>query len=170
MSSLYYFNLSLIYEYVYNIYIYSLFIFSINYVLFYSIIYLTYYKYYCTKQELIETMTYLSMDIVSQSIFQYPLKALNGSSEGSSLHKCLLVLSEHMAGQGIYANPKVRKYTPQEITAVTTDWRNFITKLTKNAQAITEEYKTKHNDLDHMNNFNHALIHLANKNPKVGFR
>lgn len=115
--------------------------------------------------DVLEIMTYTSMDIISQNIFNYSLNALKNSNEGVGLNKCLTVLSEHMAGQGIYANPKVKKYTTQEITAVTTDWRNFITKLSKHAKTKSEEYKTQHGkELDVTNNFNHALIDLSEKN------
>jgi hypothetical protein len=71
----------------------------------------------------------LSLDIVTVAVFGYKLNALGGSADGEKVVQCLNTLSEHMSGQGIYANPKAKKYSQEDVDtkAVYTRYATLVT-------------------------------------------
>lgn len=110
----------------------------------------------------------LCLDIVSAAVFGYKLEALNGSADGEKVVQCLNTLSEHQSGQGIYGNPKAKKYSADDLKLVSSDWRMFLTKLLRSCQSESKEYKSKHGELDVKNKFSHALVHLSEVDSSYG--
>lgn len=110
----------------------------------------------------------LCLDIVSMAVFGYKLNALSDSVDGQKIVQCLNTLTEHTSGQGIYANPKARKYSQEDLKLVGSDWRMYLTKMLRSCQAECKEYKSKHGELDVKNKFSHALIHLSEIDASYG--
>ncbi len=113
---------------------------------------------------LFELLTYLSLDLVCQAFFKYPLEALKGSADGIKLFQCLETLTEYQSGQGIYANPKARKISEAELKQTSSDWRSVFNKLLTFMKSDAEAYQIKHGELNVKDTLGHAFIHLMEKN------
>jgi hypothetical protein len=61
----------------------------------------------------------------------------------------------------MYANPKARKVSPEELVKAQATWRNFLTKLLAVIRSDSEQFRAKNGVLDTERNFGHALIQLS---------
>ena len=75
-----------------------------------------------------KTFTLMGFDMVAKAVFGYELGGVSGSEEGEKIFQALESLAEKQSGEGLYANPKARKVSPEEEAEAKATWKNFIKK------------------------------------------
>lgn len=75
-----------------------------------------------------KTFTLMGFDLVAKAVFGYELGGASGSAEGEKIFQALESLAEKQSGEGMYANPKARKISPEEEAEAKATWKSFINK------------------------------------------
>jgi cytochrome P450 len=122
---------------------------------------LTKYSETVEPVDLVGLCTSVAFDAVCDAAFGYQLGAVAGSEDGKRIYKTLCTLHDAQANVGIYANANARKVPPEEIAEAKAFWKGFLNKLLAVIRTDSEQYRSKHGELDTERNFGHALIQLS---------
>lgn len=105
--------------------------------------------------------TLYGFDVICEAAFDYDLRAVAGSTEGSDLYRSLETLTNTQLTSGIYPLPHIKPVTEAEKQEAQGIWRGFLKKLVEHLKSTGESYHRENNDLQDKTKLSHALYKLS---------